>query len=197
MQITDEDIKQAKKIIGDFKKHKTDEEVFYNFCFCILVPQTKFSATLKIVEHLKQLDFLYKDVDELPEIIKASRYKNRKAKYLLEMKQKFSQTIDVLRSLLELKFDSFDIRKYLIYNIKGMSFKASSHFLRNLGVEDLAIVDIHILNYFKIEKKSKWDYIEVENKMKKLAKKHNVSIAVLDALIWKSYSKTNWENFIY
>ena len=37
-------------------------------------------------------------------------------------------------------------REWLVKNIKGLGFKEASHFLRNIGFDDYAIIDSHILD---------------------------------------------------
>ncbi|MCK4265146.1 hypothetical protein KAW80_02185 [Candidatus Babeliales bacterium] len=37
-------------------------------------------------------------------------------------------------------------------NIKGIGYKEASHFLRNVGYNDVAIIDRHVLRFLKREK---------------------------------------------
>ena len=69
--------------------------------------------------------------------------------------------------------------------------KEASHFLRNVGFEDYAIIDFHIIDilekYGLIEKPktmTKNKYLEIEDILKKLAKKVNLSLAELDLYLW-------------
>lgn len=67
-----------------------------------------------------------------------------------------------------------EAREYLVDNVKGLGFKESSHFLRNIGFSDkLAIIDRHVLRFLhskgliaEIPKTiTKAKYIEIEQKM--------------------------------
>ena len=41
--------------------------------------------------------------------------------------------------------DGRDLRAWLVREVKGLGWKEASHFLRNIGFRDLAILDRHIL----------------------------------------------------
>ncbi|MDD3245216.1 MAG: N-glycosylase, partial [Candidatus ainarchaeum sp.] len=82
-------------------------------------------------------------------------------------------------------------REWLVKNIKGLGYKEASHFLRNIGYKDLAIIDFHIIDILvdnkKIEKPktiTKAKYLEIENILRKLGKKVNLSLAELDLYLW-------------
>jgi len=85
----------------------------------------------------------------------------------------------------------FEAREWLVRNIKGLGMKESSHFLRNVGYKNLAILDRHILNIMKdegiIEKPkslTRKKYLEIEEKFNKMAKGFNMSPAELDLHMW-------------
>jgi N-glycosylase/DNA lyase len=76
-----------------------------------------------------------------------------------------------------------------------LGYKEASHFLRNIGFMDVAIIDRHILNilveYGLIKRPktlSKKNYLEIEKKLEKLAKKTRMSLGELDFYLW--YMKT-------
>jgi len=147
---------------------------------------------MKIIERLKQEDFFHKNIpyEKLILLIKETRFKKPKALYLLEMKPKFPKVLKILSS----QRTSQEKRKEIIKEIKGIGHKAASHFLRKMGIEDLAIIDVHIRKYLKSKN---GDYLKLEEKMKKKAKSHGYSVALLDAYLWKNYSGINWEDFKY
>ena len=117
----------------------------------------------------------------------------------------------------------YDKREWLVKNIKGMGMKAASHFLRNLGYDALAIIDTHIIKFlskdhidyphfitkrwgdpkadhlilFKKLACSKQGYEELESLFQESAGNMNLTTAELDALVWKNYSGTSWEDFKY
>ncbi|MDD5649331.1 MAG: hypothetical protein PHF86_02790 [Candidatus Nanoarchaeia archaeon] len=196
---TDEEVFEAKRIVERFKKPKEKLDVFYDLCFCVLVPQTRFSTVFSVIQKLKDNKFYSTHVtrENLLELISSIRFKNRKADYLLKMKYEFDLFYAQLNEvLIETDSDSRAKRKFVIGRIKGMGLKASSHFLRNLGIDDLAIVDTHILQHLCV-KGEKIDYFNIEDEIRYRASSLKVSVAVYDALIWKQRSGTKNENFIY
>ena len=91
--------------------------------------------------------------------------------------------------------DEFEAREYLVKNVKGIGYKEASHFLRNTGAKNLAIIDrhiLHILNSYKIIEMPKYltpkRYMEIEEKERALARKLNMNLGELDMYLW--YMKT-------
>jgi len=187
-----EDLNQIRKILNKFKQPKTDEEIFYNLCFIILVPQCKFKAISIVVDKLKLLDFYNNDLDNLEDIIKPSRYKKRKTLFLKKMKTNFNE---ILRNLKNKLNDPDEARSYLSQNVSGISYKAASHFLRNMGIESLAIIDTHILKFLEVD--YSWRYSIVENHFKEIAKGFDLTPAELDAIIWRRYANIPFNEFIF
>ena len=95
------------------------------------------------------------------------------------------------------KIDAKDIiatRDWFVENIKGLGYKESSHFLRNIGLgSDIAILDRHILKNLKkygvIEKVpdsvgSRKVYMDIEDKMRFFSKSIGIPLDELDLLFW-------------
>jgi len=59
INITQQDREGLSKVFENFGRKKTNEEVFYDLCFTILAPQTKFQNNIKVIQKLKELDFYY------------------------------------------------------------------------------------------------------------------------------------------
>ena len=69
--------------------------------------------------------------------------------------------------------------------------KEASHFLRNIGFKDFAIIDFHIIDVltrYNLIKKPKTltakRYLEIEGVLKKLANKLKMSLGELDLYLW-------------
>ena len=84
-----------------------------------------------------------------------------------------------------------ELRDWLATNIKGIGYKEASHFLRNIGYKDFAIIDFHIIDLLaknKLIKKpktmTKKIYLETEKVLADIAKKTNLSLAELDLYLW-------------
>lgn len=156
-----------------------NEHIFYELCFCLLTPQSHAERAQTITRELRRKNFLDKNFNPKPILKKNTRFHNNKTSYLLEAKKKFKQGLHLERD-------------WLIKNIKGMGHKEASHFLRNTGFKNLAILDRHILSNLKkhnvieeIPKSlSKKTYLEIEDKFKKFSKKVKIPIDHLDLLFW-------------
>lgn len=178
-----------KNRLNEFSKITNEEDLFYELCFCILTPQSKAKLCWKAVEDLKKNDFLHKDISPLSFLIGRTRFQNNKSKYLLEAKGKYNELISNLK-----KLDAFEMREWLVNNIKGVNYKESGHFLRNIGKRDLAILDRHILKNLYEQKVieeipktlTRKKYMEIEDKFKEFSKKLNIPMDEIDLLFWSN-----------
>lgn len=88
--------------------------------------------------------------------------------------------------------NEFAFREWLVANVKGLGWKEASHFLRNVGFTDVAIIDFHILDllarFHLIKSKpktlNKKTYLEIESVLRRLAKRVNMNLAELDLYLW-------------
>lgn len=196
-KITEEDKIEITKVLGRFKKPKTEKEIFYNLCFAICAPQAKFKNNLLVQEKLMNIDFFEQDIslETLKPIVKLVRFQ-KKADYLLKLKNNFQNIKGLIKTF---QSNPFQLREILVSYISGIGYKAASHFLRNLGATNLAIIDTHILKVLNKKQgpKNRKEYLEFEKEFEDLAKNHNMTIAELDVFIWKTFSKTSWEDIIF
>jgi N-glycosylase/DNA lyase len=82
-------------------------------------------------------------------------------------------------------------RALLVQNIKGLGLKEASHFLRNIGFDDYAIIDSHILDLLerhhlitRPKTLTKKKYIEIEALLQQIATQTNLTLAELDLYLW-------------
>jgi len=182
--------KDVEETLKEFEKNKNlgKEEKFIELCFCILVANSSMEKTLKIWKEIGD-DFLKLTKEELSQRLKQLGYRfyNKRAEYIIEARSR----IDLLEEILKID-DECKIREELVKNFKGIGWKEASHFLRNLGYKNFAIIDRHVLNTLKnfgiIEKipksLNKKVYLEIEDKLKELAKKLKISLAELDLYLF-------------
>jgi N-glycosylase/DNA lyase len=176
-----------RKRLKDFSKINK-EDYFYEACFCILTPQSSAKQCWEAVLLLKENDFLNKNINLLNYLSNKVRFHNNKSKYLLELKEKWPFILENLNEIKDIK----ELREFLVKNIKGYGYKEASHFLRNIGYRNLAILDRHILrnlyelkiinNLPKILTNKK--YFEIEQKFLSFSKNVDISIDELDLLFW-------------
>lgn len=127
--------------------------------------------------------------DEILFCLRAVRFKNRKAEYLIKAREKFSKVISAIRKIKNI----MDLRDWLVKNVRGFGYKEASHFLRNIGRgENLAVLDRHVLRSLKrygvIDEIpasfSKKTYIEIERKLVEFAKRLGIPVSHIDLLFW-------------
>ena len=189
-QLKNSDIKvQIDNRIKEFKNinKKSTDDLFIELCFCILTANYNAEKSIKIQNQIGNC-FLSDNKDELSKKLKehGHRFPNTRAQYISESLECKDKLVSVLQSP-----DKKAIRDWLVNNIKGLGYKESSHYLRNIGFDDYAIIDFHIvdiLSDYKLIKKpktiTKKKYIEIENILKKLAKETNLTLAELDLYLW-------------
>ena len=181
-------INQRLKEFSSFSK-KDSNEWFSELCFCILTANSKAATAVAIQRELRSEGFIYCTRAQLSNAIKRNkhRFHNNKAKFILAARP-FVDIRDILRGL----NDSVSKREWIVENIKGIGYKEASHFLRNTGHFDLAILDRHVLNLLvennfledKPKTLSRKLYLEIELILAKLAVKLKMTQAELDLYLW-------------
>lgn len=178
---------EIKQRLEDFKQNK---DYFYELCFCLLTPQSKAKNADYCIQKLKELNFQNKELNPVPILIQKIRFHNNKGSYLLEFKKNHNL---ILKTLNEIK-DNKEKRLYLVKTVKGLGLKEASHFLRNTGHENLAILDRHILkNLVKLNILNELPktltqkvYFDIENKFQNFSKKVKIPMDELDLLFWSA-----------
>ena len=178
-----------------------DEEVFAELCFCLLTPQSSAKVCWEAVTALRKQSLLLKGKPpELEPFLRSVRFSDSKAKYIVEARDMFSNDDKLqLKSRISSFYNPFELREWLVENVKGLGYKEASHFLRNIGLgEEFAILDRHILRNLdrlgviteipvSITKKR---YLEIEEKLRRFATEIGIPLADLDLLFWSR--ETGW-----
>ena len=179
IKLKEEDISEVIK--GRIREFENVENIFHELCFCLMT--ANFQAEKSI--------FIQKEIGE--GFVTLS--KENLAIRLKELGHRFwpqrAECIFVARNLNLNKEWSKESRQWLIENVKGFGMKESSHFLRNIGVKDIAIIDFHIVDLLVAEgliqrpkSLSREKYLEIEDVLIGLANKVNLSLAELDLYLW-------------
>ncbi len=172
-------------------QERNSKEWFSELCFCILTGNAKLKTALEIEKELKHDGYLALPEKALAACIKRHhhRFHNTKAKFIAEARQ-HCHIKEKLAGL-----DGFAAREWLVANVKGLGYKESSHFLRNVGCTRLAIVDRHIMKLLaehgiirKPKVLSAKKYLAIEKKLSHLAVQAGMNLAALDLYLW--YMKT-------
>ena len=184
--------------IAEFKiirNKATDKELFYELVFCIMTPQSKAKSCGKALELLIKENLVFNGTaDEISEKINIVRFRNNKAKYIVEAREKFAQgKYFKMREILYSQGDVHNMREWLVKNIKGIGYKEASHFLRNTGFGDeIAILDRHILKNMllsgiineKPKTLSPATYLQIEKKLIDFSNKIKIPPDHLDFVWW-------------
>jgi N-glycosylase/DNA lyase len=177
--------------------HKPNRWWFSELCFCILTANSRAKTAINIQKELGCSGFASYPVERLSNCIKKNkhRFHNNKASYIICARDSMKRIKDRIISIVKIEGQA-EAREWLVTNVKGIGYKESSHFLRNVGYFDLAILDRHILNlmhengYIQSKPKAltKRTYHENEMKLAKIAASLNMTQAELDMSMW--YLKT-------
>lgn len=167
---------------------KGNETWFSELCFCILTANSTAKLGLKIQGELGD-GFLTLPVGELTRRLKGlgHRFYNKRAEFIVSARR-YSRIKDIITEFPTTQ----QAREWLVENVYGIGWKEASHFLRNVGYDDVAILDRHILALLQengiIKQAPKTltrrRYLEIEDLFKDLAKKVNLSPAELDLYMW-------------
>ena len=174
-------------------KNIPENKYFYELCYCICTPQSKAENALIVQHELEKSDFLNKDFNPIKILENKSnyiRFHNQKSKRLMDLKNNFHKVMEIINS----NSSVYEKRNLICNEINGIGMKESSHFLRNIGFNGLAILDRHILNnlvqlkvFNEIPKiNSQKKYIAVEKIFLEFSYQINIPIDELDLLFWSN-----------
>lgn len=184
------------------------EDIFYMLIFCLCVPQSKAIKAEEAVDILRKKDFYHKDLPRSvvsEALAKRVRFYINKTDSLMRACRQFCkeeqlwtylQTIYAQYQALKGEEDRLYVLKSarveLSKLIHGFGTKLSSHFLRNIGMSGLAILDVHIIDGMQkrgLIPSGKLDltteqYYGIERIMRNYAEQVGIHIDALDLLLW-------------
>ena len=181
--------KEIQKRLKEFSiigKRKNPDELFLELCYCLCTPLSKAERVYKVINKDNKRKLMEHNPSALAGFLKGNcRFHNNKARYIC-------QSRNHLPLLLSLPKDPIEARDLLVKNVKGLGYKESSHFLRNIGYREIAILDGHIINSLhslkvlksKERPHSRKTYLEMEEKMRGFADKIGIDMDELDLLFW-------------
>lgn len=169
-----------------------DEKVWLKeLTYCILVANTSAKKSLECIEALTKNNALYESSKaEIERILRniGYRYPKVRSEYIIKARENISN----IRSIVKNTKDDFERRNWLMKNVIGLGMKESSHFLRNLGYFNYAIIDRHVINVFlryniineNYRKLSMGKYLKIEEVLKEISFKVGLKPGILDLFIW-------------
>lgn len=122
------------------------------------------------------------------------RFASRRAEYIYNSRNLAPKLKDKIQSF----DDSKDAREWVVKEVKGIGWKEGSHFLRNVGYFDLAILDRHIIRnmaeFGLVDKEeaekglTKKRYRNYEQILSLVADELDMPLGIMDLYLW--YRKT-------
>ena len=173
----------------------TDERLWEELVFCIFTAGASARMGLGSIEAVRHL-LARGTQDELAEALRRKhRYPNSRSGYIVVTREFLESDCRMrLRERLEGFRDPLERRDWLARErgIKGLGYKESSHFLRNVGLRGYAILDKHILRCLAevgvIESPqpppTRARYLATEERLRRFAGDLGVDFDELDLVLW-------------
>ena len=184
-----------RKRAAEFEKFKKkgEKEWFSELCFCLLTANTSAKMGMKMQDSIGYAGFAGLPVEKLTKQLKENGYRfyNVRAIFIAEARKHKG-----IKKKIQEFDDEREAREWLVENVKGYGYKEASHFLRNVGCRNVAILDRHIINLMREHKMiseapkslGKKYYLEIEKKLDGFKEKVGMNHAELDLYMW--YMKT-------
>ena len=177
------------------------KETFFELVFVILAAGTSAKLALTTVDVLRKDDFVIKqDLNHIIEKLKGCyRFYNLRGKYIYNTREyiKFFHN-NSFKKIFNDNSSHHERRSFFSSNpkVQGVGMKAASHFLMNVGFNDYAILDKHIINLMKecglisvdFKTLNEKNYVAIEKILRAVGARHNLTLSSLDLVLW--YSKT-------
>ena len=177
------------------------KETFLELVYVILAAGTSAKLALSTVDILKKDDFVFnKDLTQIIKKLKGCyRFYNLRGKYIYNTREYIRSSYNnSFKKIFNDNSSHYRRRSFFSSNpkVQGVGMKAASHFLRNIGFNDYAILDKHIINLMKecglisldFKTLNEKNYIAIENILRKVGSRHNLTLSSLDLVLW--YFKT-------
>lgn len=165
------------------------QTIFGELCFCILTANTSAELGLSIQSKISAEEFYTLPPVELRNALRRHRYRFYNTRSLFIGRNRW--IYDDLPSIIRWP-EREEAREYLVNKLYGIGYKEASHFLRNTGIFDFAILDKHILRILsgdlgidtgKISQKNRYRFIE--ERFIDIAKSFGMSPGIFDLYLWK------------
>lgn len=176
-----------------------EADIFSELCFCLLTANSSATLGIKLQKTLGIDGFWNASFEELVKIFEhhGHRFAKQRAERILLARETFPRVLELVNE----SNQGRHIRNLLsethsIYKVKGFGMKEASHFLRNIGYNDVAIIDRHVFRFLNERKLlahsetiTKKIYLQAEKILDKICMDLGMTQSELDLYIF--YVKTN------
>jgi N-glycosylase/DNA lyase len=176
-------------------KEMGTEKWFEELTYCLLTAYSSARMGQLCVDALCDSDaLLHGDLSQVVETLKTQghRFAQKRAEYIYNARTLAPALKQTIQSFKDVKA----AREWLAKSVKGLGWKESSHFLRNVGYLDVAIIDRHIISnmvdHCILEERpksiTKRRYLEYERILAEVARRVDMPLGEMDLYLW--YRKT-------
>ena len=192
--------KEIRKRINEFRevwRSGSDDRLWEELVFCIFTAGASARMGISAIEAVRPLlaQGRQRDMTRALRRAGAHRFPVERPGYIVVTRNFLREhcNMELRKKLLSFQ-DPLERRDWLAQEkrIKGLGYKESSHFLRNIGVRGYAILDKHVMNCLcdlQIVETPKPPttrsrYLEVEQKLKAFAADVGIDFDELDLVLW-------------
>ena len=192
--------KEIRKRLGEFDevwRKGSDARLWEELAYCIFTAGASARMGLDSVDAVRPL-LLNGEAEAMTAALKqagAHRFPVARPQYIVVTRNYFRTQFGMaLRKRLREFSDPVERRDWLAQEkqVKGLGYKESSHFLRNIGVKGHAILDKHVMRCLTEvgvvdsakPPQTRKKYLEVEQELIRFAKDIRVDFDELDLVLW-------------
>jgi len=168
---------------------------FVELVYCLLTAYSSAEMGQRCVDALQERGVILDgSAEEVAETLRRQghRFAGRRADYIVAARR----LAPTLKAAITGFGASPEAREWLVGNVKGLGWKEASHFLRNVGYLDVAILDRHILSNLREHGLipddgrglTKRRYLEYERVLGRVADRLGMPLGKMDLYLW--YRKT-------
>lgn len=166
-------------------------ELVYELLYCLCTPQSSAANAARAVERIRAEGCAADPVRVAAVLRNRShyiRFHNTKAERIARAWNGFP----AISALLHQGLPAEELRRRLVQHVPGLGWKEASHFLRNIGLRELAILDRHILRNLRAygviraipKTLTPKRYRAIERAFRRFAVRAGISMDELDLLFW-------------
>ncbi|HEU5237396.1 MAG TPA: hypothetical protein VFU37_09665 [Pyrinomonadaceae bacterium] len=194
--------KEIRARLRDFRlvwQTGSDSRLWEEMVYCIFTAGASAKMGLRSVDALRPLLQSGAQTEMTKALVAAGahRFPNARPGYVVVTRDYLEESFSMrLRERLLSFQDPIERRDWLAKDprVKGLGYKESSHFLRNIGFKGYAILDKHIvrclceLNVIDSPKPptTRGRYLETESRMRQFAADTRIDFDELDLLLWST-----------
>jgi N-glycosylase/DNA lyase len=194
--------KEIRARLRDFRRvwqTASDSRLWEEMVYCIFTAGASAKMGLRSVDALRPLLKTGAQAEMTKALVAAGahRFPNARPGYVIVTRDYLEEFFSMqLRQRLDSFGDPMERRDWLAREprIKGLGYKESSHFLRNIGFKGYGILDKHIVRCLcELEvidspkpPTSRGRYLETEDRMRRFAADTGIDFDELDLLLWST-----------